>query len=108
MTRPAAYAPCYEGRKGPGGAVVQTLFAQPSVPYSETSPATLLVKCDKSLCGTGAIQGLTVNYSLSGNGALVAADAVPGQEHHGRPGSALRRLRAEQRGTARATPSSTC
>ena len=81
-----AYAPCFEGRKGPGGAVVQTLFAQPSVPYSETSPATLLVKCDKSLCGTGAIRGLTVNYSLSGNGALIDADPCPAKNTMAAPG----------------------
>ena len=71
------YAPCFVGKKGAGGAVVQTLFAQPATPYTITSPATLVVKCDKSLCGTGAIRGLTVAYSLAGNGALVDAVACP-------------------------------
>ena len=65
---------------------MQTLFAQPSVPYSETSPATLVVKCDKSLCGTGAIQGLTVNYSLSGNGALIDAAPCPAKNTMAAPG----------------------
>jgi hypothetical protein len=73
----APYAPCFVGKKGAGGAVVQTLFAQPTTPYSVDSPATLVVKCDKTLCGTGAISGLTVAYSLTGNGALVDAVACP-------------------------------
>ena len=66
------YAPCYEGPKGPGGAVVQTLFTQPSVPYTIGSPATVILKCDKTLCGTGPIQDLTVLFSLSGNTPLTA------------------------------------
>ena len=80
------YAPCFEGPRGPGGAVVQTLFAQPTVPYSVTSPATLVVKCDKTLCGTGAIQGLTVNYALLGNGALIAAAPCPAKSTMAAPG----------------------
>jgi hypothetical protein len=71
----STYAPCFVGDKGAGGAVVQTLFAQPTTPYTTTSPATIVVKCDKTLCGTGPIHGLTVAYSLLGNGAL--ADALP-------------------------------
>jgi hypothetical protein len=80
------YAPCHVGPKGPGGAVVQTLFAQPSIPYSVSSPATVVVKCDKSLCGTGSIQGLTVIYSLSGNGPLTAAGACPAKNTMAAPG----------------------
>ena len=71
------YAPCYEGPKGPGGAVVQTLFTQPSIPYTTGSPATIILKCDKTLCGTGPIQRLTVLFSLSGNTPLTAPDACP-------------------------------
>jgi len=82
----ALYAPCYVGPKGPGGAVVQTLFAQPSVPYSVDSPATVVVKCDKSLCGTGQIRALTVIYSLSGNGALTPAGACPAKNTMAAPG----------------------
>jgi hypothetical protein len=73
------YAPCFEGPKKTGGAVIQTLFAQPATPYSTTSPAILIVKCDKTLCGTGAIKGLTVQYSLAGNGALTDAGPCPGK-----------------------------
>jgi hypothetical protein len=69
------YARCYEGTKKTGGAIVQALFAQPSEPYSTTSPATVIVRCDKVLCGTGRIQDLTVAYSLFGDGPLT--DALP-------------------------------
>jgi hypothetical protein len=71
------YAPCYRGPGGPGGAVVQSLFTQPSVAYSTDSPATIILKCDKTLCGTGAIQRLTVLYSLNGNDPLAAPDPCP-------------------------------
>ncbi|HEX2895415.1 MAG TPA: hypothetical protein VHO29_15550 [Marmoricola sp.] len=73
----SAYAPCYVGPNGPGGAVVQALFAQPTTAYTPESPATIIVRCDKTLCGTGAIQDLTVIYSLAGNGALTPALACP-------------------------------
>ena len=52
----STYAPCFVGANGTGGAIVQTLFAQPTTPYTTTSPATVVVKCDKTLCGTGAIR----------------------------------------------------
>jgi len=71
------YAPCFEGPTLTDGAVVQSLFSQPSKPYTITSPATVIVKCDKTLCGTGAIRALTVLYSLGGNDALIAADPCP-------------------------------
>lgn len=71
------YAPCYAGPSGPGGAVVQALFTQPSNEYSTTSPATIIVKCDKTLCGTGAIKRLTVLYSLTGNDPLTAPESCP-------------------------------
>jgi hypothetical protein len=71
----STYAPCFVGTKRTGGAVVQTLFAQPTTPYTTTSPATVVFKCDKSLCGTGSIQGLTVTWSLSASGDL--QDALP-------------------------------
>ena len=72
------YAPCFTGPKGIiGGAVLQALFAQPSTRYAVDSPATVVVKCDKSLCGSGSIQGLKVIYSLGGNSPLTAADPCP-------------------------------
>jgi len=73
----STYAPCHVGPKGPGGAVVQTLFGQASQPYTVDSPATVIIKCDKTLCGTGSIQALTVIYSLGGNSALTAAGPCP-------------------------------
>lgn len=45
--------------------------------YTKTSPATLILRCDTTLCETGAIQGIPVNYSLAGNGDLVPAPACP-------------------------------
>jgi hypothetical protein len=73
----ALYAPCYAGPHGPGGAVVQSLFTQPTDRYRIDSPATLIIKCDKTLCGTGSIQALTVLYSLGGNQPLTAPLACP-------------------------------
>jgi len=80
------YAPCFVNGKKTGGAVVQTLFGQPAQPYTTTSPAVLIIKCDKTLCGTGAIQGLTVSYSLLGNGALTDALPCPGKNTMASPG----------------------
>jgi hypothetical protein len=71
------YAPCFAGPTRTDGAVVQSLFSQPSKPYSIDSPATVILKCDKTLCGTGAIRDLKVLYSLGGNDALIAADPCP-------------------------------
>jgi hypothetical protein len=70
-----------------GGSIVQVL-ADLTAPnpnpkraeidlYTKTSPATLILTCDTTLCETGAIQGIPVNYSLSGNGDLVPAPACP-------------------------------
>lgn len=72
----STYAPCYRGAKGVvGGAVPQALFAQPSEPYTVSSPATVIVKCDKTLCGGGPIRNLTVLNSLKGNDPLAAPPA---------------------------------
>ena len=45
--------------------------------YTKTSPATLILRCDTSLCETGAIQGIPVNFSLKGNADLGPAPACP-------------------------------
>lgn len=58
------------------GVVVQAL-ANLSGLYSRSAPATLVIKCDRTLCGTGAIQSKVVNFSLLGNAALGAAPACP-------------------------------
>lgn len=65
-----AYAPCRPSPGGVGpGVVVQVLFNDGGA-YSKTDPATLILKCDKSLCGGGAIQDVPLNFTLDGNGAL--------------------------------------
>ena len=70
----ASYAACGSAK----GAVVQALANLSDPRYSKTAPATLVVKCDKSLCGTGAIQKVHLNFTLSGNGTLdQAALACP-------------------------------
>jgi hypothetical protein len=68
----STYAACGSNR----GSVVQTL-ADLSGLYSKTDPATLLLKCDKSLCGGGAIQNRHVSFSLNGNDPLALAEACP-------------------------------
>lgn len=62
----ASYAQCGSAK----GAVVQVLANLSDPRYTASSPATLVVKCDKSLCGTGAIQKVHLNFTLSGNGNL--------------------------------------
>ncbi|HET6168124.1 MAG TPA: hypothetical protein VFE07_14930 [Marmoricola sp.] len=57
------------------GAVVQALAnlgvpGEPDGLYSPTSPATLVVKCDKSLCKGGSISQYHLIFTLTGNGAL--------------------------------------
>ena len=60
----------------PGGAVIQTLFADGGL-YTPTAPATLLMKCDKTRCGTGSIQKVPVYYSLGINTALQKVPPCP-------------------------------
>ena len=50
--------PTYAGCD-PRGAVVQTLAGLAGL-YTKTSPATILMRCDKSLCGS---QGVTEDAS---------------------------------------------
>ncbi|MCF6378260.1 hypothetical protein L2K70_11660 [Nocardioides KLBMP 9356] len=72
----STYAPCFVGVGGRvDGAVLQALFAEPTQEYTTASPATVIVKCDKTLCGGGAVSDLTVAWSLAGNGNLT--DALP-------------------------------
>jgi len=68
----AVYTKCGSTR----GSIVQTLFADGGL-YSETTPATLILKCDKSLCGGGSIQDRVVNFSFGGNDPLGATPACP-------------------------------
>lgn len=68
----SAYAGCGSSR----GSVVQTLADLDGL-YSPTAPATIVVKCDKSLCGTGAIKSVQLSFSLLGNAALEPAPACP-------------------------------
>jgi hypothetical protein len=68
----STYAGCGSTR----GFVVQTL-ADLSGLYTKTDPATLLIKCDKSLCAGGAIQDKHLSFSLNGNDALQEAEPCP-------------------------------
>jgi hypothetical protein len=67
-----AYAGCGSAR----GSVVQVL-ADMTGRYTPTSPATIVMKCDKTLCGGGAIHRQTLSYSLAGNAALAPAPPCP-------------------------------
>ena len=61
---------------GKQGSLLQAL-AKIEGPYSKASPATLVVKCDKSLCGTGAIQRNVLYGSLAKTGPLASLPACP-------------------------------
>lgn len=60
----------------PNGSVVQALANLTDL-YSKAAPATLLMKCDKTLCGGGRIADHTVRYSQAATGDLVEAPACP-------------------------------
>jgi hypothetical protein len=66
------YAACGSTR----GSVLQFLADIEGL-YTSTSPATMLVRCDKSLCGKKAIAKTGLSYSLLGNAALAPAPACP-------------------------------
>ena len=66
------YADCGSTR----GSVLQFLADIDGL-YTSTSPATMLVRCDKSLCGKKAIAKTGLSYSLLGNAALAPAPACP-------------------------------
>ena len=70
----AAYTRC-----NTAGSVVQLLAdIDGTAPlYSPTSPFTVLMKCDKSLCGGGAIKDTVVNVALDGNAALAPIPPCP-------------------------------
>jgi hypothetical protein len=68
----AAYAACGSTR----GSVIQFLADIEGL-YTSTAPATMLVRCDKSLCGKRAIAKTRLSYSLLGNASLVPAPACP-------------------------------
>jgi hypothetical protein len=56
----------------PGRDVLQVLAV---FELSKQQPATLVVKCDKSLCGVGSIQSSVLKVSLAADGALRPAPA---------------------------------
>jgi hypothetical protein len=66
----------YAGCGNVKGSVVQTL-AELGGLYSNDDPATLLIKCDKTLCGTGPIHNQHLSFSLNGNDALATAEDCP-------------------------------
>lgn len=68
----AAYAGCGSAR----GSVIQFLGDLDGL-YTPTSPAAMLVRCDKSLCGKGSIARTGLSYSLLGNAPLGPAPACP-------------------------------
>lgn len=74
----AVYAGCGSTR----GSVVQFL-ADLGVLYTKTSPARMIVRCDKSLCGSQGLTKVKLNYSLLGNAALVPAPACPKKDRIG-------------------------
>lgn len=66
----------YGGCSSTRGKVVQALADLAGL-YTDTSPASLLLKCDKSLCGRGPLQETVPHYSLLGNAALQPTPPCP-------------------------------
>lgn len=80
----SSYAPC-----DTKGSIVQFLadLAGSATPYSITSPATLIFKCDKTLCGTGSIQSKQILYSFAGSGGIgTVAGQCPAKNTMATPG----------------------
>jgi hypothetical protein len=83
----ATYVHCNNKSTADAKQVVQVLAdldkdganpGDPQVPiYTTTNPATLILKCDKTLCGTGPIASKVVNYSFGGNTELLPAGPCP-------------------------------
>ena len=67
--------PTYAGCD-PRGSVVQTLAGLAGL-YTKSSPATILIRCDKSLCGGQGVSKIHLMYSLLGNSPLAQAPACP-------------------------------
>lgn len=88
----AVYTKCRTAPNAAPGAVVQVLadldFETTSGVlqnlYTRTAPATIVVKCDYSLCRGGALKKLRLNYSLQGNDALVGVPDCPGKSTIGK------------------------
>ncbi|HEX6247660.1 MAG TPA: hypothetical protein VFZ64_07300 [Nocardioidaceae bacterium] len=59
------------------GLFVQVLAALDSAVYTRASPATLVVKCDKTLCGGGAISSSTLLVNLDYGAEPTPAAACP-------------------------------
>ena len=68
----AGYADCRSNL----GSVIQFLGDLDGL-YTAKTPASMIVKCDKSLCGSGAIKKYGLSYSLLGNAALAPAPTCP-------------------------------
>lgn len=74
----------YSGCRDARGSVVQVL-ADLGDRYSPANPATMIVRCDKTLCLPGPIQDTKLSFSLAGNAALVEAPACPAKNTIGWP-----------------------
>lgn len=59
------------------GSVVQALVGLDNGSYSRTNPATLIVKCDKTLCGGGAINRQQLLVQLTPADPLTTAPPCP-------------------------------
>lgn len=59
------------------GSVVQTLVGLDASKYTRTSPATLVMKCDKTLCGGGGINKVSLLVQLQPGTAYVTAPSCP-------------------------------
>ena len=66
-----AYSGCGDAR----GSIVQTIVGLDG--YTRTSPATVLIKCDKTVCGGGAIHTKQLSYTRFGNAPLTTAEDCP-------------------------------
>jgi hypothetical protein len=61
--------------KGTVTQVIADLTSQPL--YSNSSPATLIIKCYRTVCGQGGVNKYTAAASLSASGALTTVPACP-------------------------------
>ena len=59
------------------GSVVQTLVGLNAAVYTRSSPATLVMKCDKTLCGGGGISKVQLKVAIRPSDPYVTAPSCP-------------------------------
>jgi hypothetical protein len=72
----AGAGPCKTNTEGQTVRLVQALVSLPAT-TTFANPATMIVGCDKSICGQGAINNFPLQVDIANNGTFVTPDPCP-------------------------------